>query len=210
MKTGVALAWSGYGMNLLILIFGMPVSLAANQPCVNTQNRGINITLAQDVAETRKARELLMKLVRDTDLRPYLFTRNIRIQKGARPHSFPILTLNADYNDNPPEFISAFLHEEIHRFWYEHQNSLNAEAEFRKLYPRLPRNPADVADDEDATYRHLGVCWLELQADKKYLGPRRAYALLRASDGYRWIYRTVVNDEAKIGEIIEKYNLLII
>lgn len=170
----------------------------------------LHVVLTPDGAEERGARALLLKLARSHDLTPYLFTREVRIARGARAHSLPVLTLSLDGDDDPDEFLSAFLHEEIHWFWAARSSgSEKAEAEFRKMYPRLPADPDEVADDEAATYRHLGVCWLELQADKKYLGSERAYALFRKADGYKWIYRTVVDDEERIGAVLREHGLVI-
>jgi hypothetical protein len=75
------------------------------------------------------------------------------------------------------------------------------------MFPKAPVGGAEGGRDLESTYLHLIVNWFELQADKKYLGEKQAYDLIKGMDVYTWIYKTVLENESKIGQILEKNQL---
>ena len=79
------------------------------------------------------------------------------------------------------------------------------------MYPGMPVGGQDGAADRDSGYLHLVVCYLELQADRQVLGPEKTAQVFQfwEHDHYRWIYRTVVQDEAKIAEVVSRNGLRI-
>jgi hypothetical protein len=48
-----------------------------------------------------------------------------------------------------------------------------------------------------------------MEADRELLGPSRAAAVMKfwAGDHYRWVYKTVMNDESTIRKVIEARHL---
>ena len=158
-----------------------------------------------------KTKAVLESLLKKYDLSDYFFTRKIRIIPDAVPHSYPVLTLNTRYFDQPDDLLSEFLHEEIHWFLAGKNKDKTDDLmnEFKKIYQKVPVGFPEGARDETSTYLHLAVCWLELQADKRFLGKERAYEVIKSVDVYRWIYKTILKDEQKIGEMLKSRGLLI-
>ena len=50
-------------------------------------------------------------------------------------------------------------------------------------------------------------CYLEIQADRELLGPERTTAVIADKGHYTWIYKTVVQDEAKIAAVVRRHRL---
>jgi hypothetical protein len=84
-----------------------------------------------------------------------------------------------------------------------------AEQDLMKLYPQVPVGYPDGANNTESTYLHLLVCQLEQQADRAVLGEQRTGQVMQfwAADHYRWVYRTVLQDEAKIEDILKRNHL---
>ena len=78
-----------------------------------------------------------------------------------------------------------------------------------KLYPEVPVGYPEGANDTESTYLHLLVCRLEEQADRAVLGDDRTADAMKfwAGDHYRWVYRTVLADGAKIDEVLKRHGL---
>lgn len=62
----------------------------------------------------REIREQLLCLLRKYDLGKWLFTREIRIEEGATPHSHPVLTLNTRHLGDDSLLLASFIHEQLH------------------------------------------------------------------------------------------------
>ena len=75
------------------------------------RDTAVEITLARGLPAEDSARAQVYRLLRTYDLRPWLFTRQLRIERGAIPHSHPVLTLNTRYLDHDVGQLSAFIHE---------------------------------------------------------------------------------------------------
>lgn len=175
-------------------------------------DHGIEIKLKQGNAQELLARDQLQRLLGEHDVSAYYFTKEVIIEQYAIPHSHPILTLNTRHLNQDDEALSTFLHEQLH--WYLEANDDKvraAEAELEKMYPEIPVGGQDGAADRESGYLHLVVCYLELQADRQVLGPERTAQVFQfwEHDHYRWIYHTVIQDEAKIAEVVDRNGLRI-
>lgn len=162
-------------------------------------------------AEQQTAQEL-QHLVNSYDLSKYMFTHQVIIDQDAIPHSNPVLTLHTRHLGHDDRLLSAFVHEEIHWFVEAHEeDELQAEQEYRKLYPKVPVGYPEGAQDEESTYLHLTVCYLEYQAMKQLVGTDRARAVMTywTTDHYTWVYKTLLTDESKIGAIVVRHKLVI-
>ncbi len=174
-----------------------------------TKNEEFEINIIRPDERKIAATEAALRgLISRYDLTPYLFTRKINIQPFVIPHSHPVLTLNTRLFDDPDRLLCTFLHEQIHWFLPWERTRL-AIAEFRVMYPDAPTGFPDGARDLDSTYLHLAVNWLELQAAARYLGREKAERIMREQSFYRWIYRTVLADEAEIGSVLARHELII-
>jgi len=170
----------------------------------------IEVQIFAKTKREHKTKELLIAFLKKYDLTPYLFTRIIIIKSRVLSHSHPVLTINTKHNDDPDRLLSVFLHEQIHWFAFERKRyTFFAIREFKKIYPNIPVGHPEGARTEYSSYLHLVVCYLQLQALKRYLGEKRAYSIIETNDHYKWIYSTVIKDEKKIESILRKYNLLI-
>jgi hypothetical protein len=176
----------------------------------SSNDAGIEIELKHGTEDEQKTKAQLLRLLESYDLRKWMFTKKIMIDRDAIPHSHPVLTLHTRHLKSDDQLLSTFVHEQAHH-WLEArlERTHAAEVELRKLYPKVPVGYPEGANDEDATYEHLIVCYLEMQADRVLLGNDRAAELMKfwAGDHYRWVYRTVVQDEQKIRQIVENNGL---
>ncbi len=168
----------------------------------------LQITLANNSPAEQQVQTQLERLLREYDVSPWIFTREVRIDQGARiPFSHPVLTL--DTQSAPDiELLSAFLHEQLH--WFEEaypEPRERAIAELKTLYPDAPGGPPEGARDLYSTYLHLLVCFWEYEGMKQLVGAERATTMLAARTYYRWVYRTVLQDAEKIGAVLARQGL---
>ncbi len=105
--------------------------------------------------------------------------------------------------------LSSYIHEQLH--WHtqggQSPRQQAAVAELRQLYPRAPVGLPEGAENAFSTYGHLVVCYLEMIADREFLGLERAAAVIARKDHYTWIYATVVRDEKRIAAVVDRHLL---
>ena len=192
-------------LHLCLLIVTLTLTRVAAQAPIDISTKSDNPREAQ-------AREQLLRIVKTHDLSKWIVTRSVVIEQGVRQHSHPVLTLNTRYLDKDDQQMSAFVHEQMH--WHlagRNDRTNKAIRELAKKYKDVPVGLPDGADSVHSTYLHLLVNYLELTAMKEILGDAAGRALIeaQAKDGYRWIYQTVLADEAAIGMIAAKNKLLV-
>jgi hypothetical protein len=175
------------------------------------------ITLLNETATERQTKvrleQILLKY--QSKLSNWIFREEIFIQDEGYSHSHPDLTFTSNQllsrDDN--EILSIFVHENLHCFF-----DLRADAyrsvmnEVRQRYPKVPVarvNGVHVgAHDEESSYIHIVVCFLEHFALRNIIGRSQADQTLAKHDYYTGIYEIVRNDfEYLKGVIIEKYDL---
>jgi hypothetical protein len=191
-------------ITFLIIIF---LSLSAT---LYAQNK-IDITLKNGSEKESQTRDQLQRLLKTYDLSKWLFTNKILIDEQAIPHSHPILTLHTRHLKDDDLLLSTFVHEQIH--WLLDQNDKETSAaikDLRALFPKVPVDFPDGAQDEESTYLHLLVNYLEYRADIELLGELKARQVIDfwSTDHYRWIYKTVLERPKDISNIILKYKLM--
>ena len=158
-------------------------------------------------------REQLQRLMRQHDLSKWLFTKKVVIDRGERiPHSHPVLTLNTNYLKDDELLLATFVHEQTH--WLLEQKAEQAKramAELKVMFPDAPSGGPDGARDQESTYRHLIVCYLEYQAVRELLGELRGRQVIEfwATHHYRWVYRQVLEEGRRIGGVVRKHGLTI-
>jgi hypothetical protein len=156
----------------------------------------LDLTSAQRSAE--RARDMLLRLRKDFDLRPFEYCRHVRIAPTEIPYSHPEITLNTWIGDELA-LLASYLHEQMHWYvtWYAHLRPDQWREIFASLckrYPQMPAGGADGARDEHSGYLHLLVNWLEIETTSRFFDRERVIAHVRALPYYRWIYRTVTDD----------------
>ncbi|MDX2156580.1 MAG: hypothetical protein SFW09_08715 [Hyphomicrobiaceae bacterium] len=173
----------------------------------------ILIDLSHAEREAQRIADLLASLRKRHDLTRFEYTRLVRIQPAGPTHSHPILTLGTRFADTEDMLLSTYLHEQMH--WYlwrlggpDHDPIAPFFDELVRRYPKAPICLPDGARSYEQTYLHLVVCWLEMAATTELIGPERAARVAGAPFGYRWIYRTVLDDREPLGELYRANGLL--
>jgi hypothetical protein len=149
-------------------------------------------------------------LISSYDLSKYTFTKDVTIDRGAMNHAFPELTLNARFADVPDDLLSSYIHEQLHWYLRVHDTQQKAAInELRRMYPNAPVGLPEGAESAYSTYGHLVDCYLEIEADRKLMGPERTMTTIRNKGHYTWIYETILRDEARIAAVVDEHNLRI-
>lgn len=167
----------------------------------------ISIATAHGSAAERQTREDLADLLDRYDLSPWRSTRRVTIDEDAIPHSHPVLTLHTRHLGDPDMLLATYVHEQIH--WQVDAEPAKLQRALTRLRARYPSPPVgfpEGARNQDSSWLHLVVCWLELEAMKTLLGDTRARALMARQDHYTWIYARVLED-AEIGNIVKAAGL---
>jgi hypothetical protein len=81
--------------------------------------------------------------------------------------------------------------------------------ELSALYPTVPTALPEGAMGERSTYLHLIVCHLELQGLTALLGEQSARQQLERSTHYTWVYRTVLTETERIGELLRRHGVFV-
>jgi hypothetical protein len=171
----------------------------------------LTIVLRHDTPAERNTQAAIESLLQAYDFDGLLFTTETAIDEAAFPHSHPVLTLNTVHADNPRRLLAEFVHEQLH--WFEEAHAERRDRLIERtfdLYATVPSMPPEGAATETSTRLHLLVCYWEYQALKCLLGTRAAREVIEAlaRHHYRWVYRMVLHDEARIGRLIEAQDLV--
>ncbi len=168
----------------------------------------LSIQLARPTPREMQTAQTLKQVLSSYDLKKYTFAREVVIEERAMNHAFPVLTLNARFADSPDELLSSFVHEQLHWYLREHDTQQKAAiAELRQMYPNAPVGLPEGADTAYSTYGHLVDCYLEIQADRELIGPKRTDDVIKNKPWYTWIYKTILRDEDKIRGVVQEHNL---
>ena len=170
------------------------------------------VELSNNVEDERQTQEQLFALLRQYDLRKWLFTKHIRIQRRAIPHSHPVLTLSTRDRNDSSRLLATFIHEQLHWFATLHPSKVSAAvAELRALYPQVPVGYPEGARSEYSTYSHLIICYLEYQALVELMGLQEATRVFDflSKHHYTWVYKTVRADANRIGAVVRRHGLML-
>jgi hypothetical protein len=180
-----------------------PVAFAQAKP---SQDVVIEVTSGSPAEfQTKLA---LQALIHKYDLSRYTWTNKVIIQQGAMNHSFPEITLNVRFRDQPDALLSSYVHEQIHWFLREHNDQrVAAIDELQRKYPNAPTAYPEGGGSAESTYGHLITCYLEMQADRQLIGEKRTKKVIAEIPWYFWIWKTVVNDEATIAAVVQENDL---
>lgn len=172
---------------------------------------GLQISTKNATDRELRKKEQLVRLLKQHDLSKWIHTKAIVIDEQTRiPHSHPVLTLNADQTDDDLATLSTFIHEQIH--WLAEAKPAQTEGaieELKVIYPGAPDGPPEGARNRYSTYLHLIVCYLEYEGMRELVGSEKARQTIEVFSQrfYKWVYRTVLNDTAKIKAVVQKHGL---
>lgn len=171
----------------------------------------LEIKLAKGTDAEKQTKAQLERLLTEHDLSKWIFTKKIIVEEGVIPHSHPVLTVSARHLKDDELLISEFVHEQIHWFVIEDQKRLKSVLdEIRVLFPDVPKKGPEGARDENSTYLHIPVVYLEMLANQEILGRLRAKQVIDywSTHHYTWIYKTVPVRARDIGRIIYRHGLI--
>ncbi len=172
----------------------------------------IDIDLGEAEREAERIRTWLAALRRRHDLARFEYTRHVRIVPAGPTYSHPILTLGTRFTESEDLLLSTYLHEQMH--WYlsllggpDHDPVEPVFDELVRRYPQAPVWLPEGARSYEQTYVHLVVCWLEIEATAELIGRARANRMADTTWGYRWIYRTVVEDRDALCALFTQHGI---
>lgn len=166
------------------------------------------ISLAHDSAAEQATRTQLERLLDGYDLHPWLFTDRVVIDETTIPHSHPVLTLHTRHLDDDMLLLATYIHEQLH--WFLLRDIPAGEAaidELRARYPNPPIGFPKGANDEESSYEHYLVCYLEYAGMRSLVGEAEARRVMDfwQRDHYTEIYSTVMRDLDAIAEITRRH-----
>jgi len=185
------------------------VTLAINQSAFGQAS--LEITLKQGTPDEARTRDQLQRLLTTYDLSPWIYTKSIVVDERAIPFSHPVLTIHTRHAKDDELLLSTFVHEQLHWFIAARPDETEqAIADLRKLFPSVPAGDTAGARDEYSTYLHLLVCYLERQAVLRVLGELKTKQVVDfwATDHYTWVYQTVISRSRDIGQIMRDRKLI--
>lgn len=160
--------------------------------------------------EERK-KEQIERLAKEYDLKKVTITRHIIIEQGVRPHSSPVLTMNAMFPDNDDLTLGTYVHEQGHWLLMQRGRERNRELlnDLLRAIPGLPTRFPEGSGDEPSTYFHLAVILLEWQGLEELVGVERARAVMdfQKTDHYTAIYPAVIEHREALGKILRRHSL---
>jgi len=178
--------------------------------CQSFAADSIRIKAEHNDGRERRTKTQLEKVLRDYDLAKYTFTHEVTIEERAMSHAFPELTLNVRFADSEDELLSSYVHEQLH--WYLREQDAAqriAVRQLREMYPDAPVGLPEGAENAYSTYGHLVDCYLEIEADRRLIGPERTMAVIKDKGHYTWIYSTILRDEPRIAAVVDENHLRI-
>ena len=179
-----------------LIILGIPQGVFAQA--------GVEITRKHGTPAEARTREQLDRLLATYDLSAWIYTKRVVVDEQAIPFSHPVLTLHTRHAKDDELLVSTFVHEQLHWFQVDRQQETDqAIADLRKLFPTVPLGGTTGARDEQSTYLHLLVCYLEQQADRRIFGELKTKEIMDfwATDHYTWVYKTVIARGREIGDV---------
>jgi hypothetical protein len=173
--------------------------------------QGLEITLKHGTAAEAQTREQVQRLLAASNLSPWIYTKAIVVDEQAIPFSHPVLTLHTRHLKDDDLLVSTFVHEQLHWFLAgRQQDTEQAITDLRKVFQNVPVGGTAGARDEQSTYLHLLVCYLEQQADRQIVGELRAKQVMDfwSGDHYTWVYQTVIARGQEIAQIMRNRKLI--
>ena len=187
--------------------------LLSHTAVAQTNPLQLDITLKHNDQREQQTKQQLQRLLSAYDVSHWVFTRKLTIESGFNviPHSHPILTLSTRHLKDDELLLSTFVHEQFH--WYLGEKSKETEEAYKELksmFPKVPVGFPEGGNNEESTYKHILVCYLEYQAIKVLLGELKAKQVMEfwATDHYTWIYKTVLEREQQLGSLLRKHKLV--
>jgi hypothetical protein len=193
-------------LSVLVVLAIFTSSAVGNAQAQSPVPDGQNIVFASELeAQTRRQ---LRDVLAEYDVDPWVFERAIRVDAASFGSSEPVITLSTQHRGDDLGLLAEFVHEQIHVF--VKGPSLRAALDtLRTMYPNAPTERPRGGPSATATYLHLVVNWLELDAMAELVGEETARRLADEEGHYTWINDRVLEDTQKLGRLLARHDLLI-
>src|SRR5207249_4670064 len=80
-------------ISLMMKTFCLGITIAFTAHLVSAQDQ-IDISVKTGIVQEMQAKIQLQRILKSYDLSKWIFTKSVLIERGAVPHSHPVLTLN--------------------------------------------------------------------------------------------------------------------
>ena len=170
----------------------------------------IDLSFAKTRAE--QVRDELIFLRAKYNLSDFEYCKLVSITPLKIPYSHPEIVLNT-FIHGELALLSSYLHEQMHWYltWYSHAKPDGWESlreELKRRYPDVPPAIGGGARDEDSTYLHLIINWLEVETVNHFVRRDEAENHVKNLPYYHWIYETVLTDWISLEQLYHLSNLL--
>jgi len=178
-----------------------PPTAAGNQPLLDLHTKGG--TRCEE--QTRQAIEHLAKTY---NLAKYTITRDIMIEQGAAPRSYPELTMNCRFLSDDDLLLAQYVHEQGQRVLMDRHRGQMQQlfADLQRLVPKLTAEPAQ-GEAKRGAYLRLAVIMLEWQGLEDLVGPQRARHVMDWKQHNNAIYSAAVDKREDMKKLLQKYDI---
>ena len=180
-----------------------PPTAAGNQPLLDLHTKGG--TRCEE--QTRQAIEHLAKTY---NLAKYTITRDIMIEQGAAPRSYPELTMNCRFLSDDDLLLAQYVHEQGQRVLMDRHRGQMQQlfADLQRLVPKLTAEPAQ-GEAKRGAYLRLAVIMLEWQGLEDLIGPQRARHVMdrKQREHNNAVYSTAVDKREDMKKLLQKYDI---
>ncbi|MGD9560907.1 MAG: peroxiredoxin family protein [Pyrinomonadaceae bacterium] len=170
----------------------------------------LEITLKNNSNAEINTRLQLTRLLERYDLSKWAFTKTVMIDEKAIPHSHPVLTLHTRHLKDDDLLLATYIHEQLHWFLSgRRKETESAIKDLKLLFPKVPVGFPEGGNDEESTYVHLIINFLENRAMQQLVGELKAKQVVDfwSVDHYTWVYRAIAQRGRDISTVIAKHNL---
>jgi hypothetical protein len=163
-------------------------------------DRGMRFVPATASPRETRTEHQLRRLLRTYPVSDWVFTRDIRIDATAIPHSHPVLTLNTRHLEDDHRLLGTFVHEQLH--WGVSTLDRQLACELTHRYRDVQVGPPEGCRSAFSNYLHIVICTLEYHALITLLGATAARATVQRITHYKRIYQIVLADHDQLMPLI--------
>jgi hypothetical protein len=171
----------------------------------------LNIRTKNGLPIEEQGKQQFERLAKQYDLGKYTITREIIIERGAIPHSRPVLTLNMRFLEDDDLALSSYLHEQAHWLLSERHphDTPDLFQDLQKAFANLDYHVPEGDGELRSSYFHVAVCMLEWQAMEDLVRPQRALQEMewKQKDHYKAIYALVLANREKVESILNRHGI---
>lgn len=192
----------------------VPASRPKNQKprTTNNEHMRLKVRLASGDEPQRRVRRRLFQILGSyKEVSDWFFTNEVLIDDSKDSHSHPVLTIGSAGIGIQTDLglLSTFIHEQFHWHLSQHPERVKLaidDLKTRYLHVNVGTENGG-ARNEESTYLHLLVCFLEAEALSLMVGRKRAMGFILRKPYYFWVYKKVASDHEVLATILARRGL---